>query len=100
MSEEDLKSQQRLNATAPMIALYESFLRKMSADILLHRKKILEAEKICDDKRRNLMNTMKKKKALERIKEKDFENYLATLERKEAKFINEIALNRFALNQK
>lgn len=98
--EQELKTQQSTNATAPMISLYESFLRKISTDIRFQRKKVADAEKRCDEKRINLMNAMQKRKALERIKEKDLNDYLSALEQKEAKFINEMALNRFALNQK
>lgn len=98
--EKDLKMQQRDNQTAAKIALYERYLRKINEEIQLEGRKVVEAEKMCDEKRQKLMNAMKKRKAIEKIKEKDFEKYLATLEHKEAKFINEIALNRFALNQK
>lgn len=98
--EKDLKMQQSDNQTAEKNALYERFLRKINDEILLERRKVIQAEKMCDEKRRLLMNAMKKRKAIDKIKEKDLDNYLATLEHNEAKFINEIALNRFALNQK
>lgn len=99
-SERDLNAKQRSDATAAIMSLYESFLAKISTEIELQRQKVAAAEKICDQKRNNLLAAMQKKKAIERIKEKDFENYMANLEQKEAKFINEIAINRFALNQK
>jgi flagellar protein FliJ len=99
-TEQDLKAQQGANATAPLISLYESFLMKISADIKLQRKKVIAAEKMCRQKRDGLLVAMQKKKTLERIKEKDFETYLAALEHKEAQFINELAINRFALTQK
>lgn len=98
--EKDLKAQQCDKQTAAKNALYERFLRKINEEILLERRKVVEAEKLCDEKRRMLLNAMKKRKAIDKIKEKDLDEFLSSLEHKEAKFINEIALNRFSLNQK
>jgi flagellar FliJ protein len=99
-TEQDLKTHQKENAAAPMMTLYASYLKKITAEIALQRQKVATAEATCKKKRDDLLLAMQKRKALERIKEKDFEKYLATLEHKEAKFINEMAINRFALNQK
>lgn len=99
-TEQELKTHQCTNATAPLISLYENYLKKMDADIDLQRQKVVAVKEMCDEKRNQLLDAMKKRKALERIKEKDFEKYLTTLERKEAAFVNEIAINRFAINQK
>ncbi len=99
-TEQDLKTHQKENAAAPMMALYSSYLKKITAEIALQRQKVATAEATCKKKRDDLLLAMQKRKALERIKEKDFEKYMATLEHKEAKFINEMAINRFALNQK
>ncbi len=99
-TEQNLETHQKENAAAPMMALYASYLKKISAEITLQRQKLAAAEAMCKKKRDDLLLAMQKRKALERIKEKDFEKYMATLEHKEAKFINEMAINRFALNQK
>lgn len=99
-TEKELNAQKNMNTNAQQILLFENFIKKISTDISVQRKKVAEAQMVCEEKRDLLMDAMKKRKALERIKEKDFERYMATLELKEAKFINEIAINRFALNQK
>ena len=99
-SEHNLEMHQKEDAAAPLKTLYDNYLRKIMAEIDLQRQKVAAAKERCEEKREALLLAMQKRKALERIKEKDFEKYLATLEHNEAKFINEMAINRFALNQK
>lgn len=99
-TEMDLAAHQNKDAASPLLTLYENFLKRTHAEIQLQRKKVIAAEKTCAQKRGALMEAVKKRKVLDRIKEKDLERYLADLEHKESKFINEMAINRFALQQK
>lgn len=80
------------------ILLYVRFIEKLSGDIEKQEEKFSDAKKICDQKREDLVEAMKKRKAIEKLKEKSYKQYQQEAARKEQIFLNEVAVNHF--NQK
>lgn len=98
-TESDLERLQTESTTGPQMTVYESYLRRISEQIEQQRLKVEQADKLCLERRTVLLAAVQKRKALDKLKEKDHESYLADLNQKEQKFINEMAINRFALKQ-
>ncbi len=96
-TERDFNHQEVGNAA--QAGLYRLFLQRLAADIEAQQGRIQEAEKVCTLKREELLIAMKKRKTLDRLKEKGEQVYKAQLNREEEKFINEMAINRFALKR-
>jgi flagellar FliJ protein len=99
-TESDMQQFQTESATGPQLAVYARFLQKLSNDIEGQRVVVTDIGKDCDHARDALLEAMKKRKALDKLKEKGLKAYLAKLDKQEEKFINEMAISRFTLKQK
>jgi flagellar protein FliJ len=88
------------STTGPCLSFYNSYLDKVTADIISQKLKLAEAEKELAEKREALLLAMQKRKTLDRLKEKGREAYLEHLNSEEEKFINEMAISRFNANQR
>lgn len=97
--ESDLENLQAESTTGPRMTVYESYLKRIGNQIEQQRLKLKQADKLCLERRTVLLAAVQKRKALDKLKEKDYEAYLADVNQKEQKFINEMAINRFALKQ-
>jgi flagellar FliJ protein len=98
-AESDLDRLQDQSTTGPQMAVYESYLKRIGRQIEQQRLEIEQADKLCLERRTVLLAAVQKRKALDKLKERDYEAYMADLNQKEQKFINEMAINRFALKQ-
>ncbi|MGD9187378.1 MAG: flagellar export protein FliJ [Desulfobacteraceae bacterium] len=98
-TESDLERLQAESTTGPNMTVYESYLKCIGKQIEQQRVKVEQADKLCLERRTVLLAAVQRRKALDKLKEKDYETYLADLNQKEQKFINEMAINRFALKQ-
>jgi flagellar FliJ protein len=98
-TEEDLTNLQSRTPTGAQMTVYESYLRRINEQIGQQRNQIDQAEKICTERRKTLLAAVQKRKALDKLREQDYEAYLSDLNLRELKFINEMAINRFALKQ-
>ncbi len=98
-TEQEFGAKQDGNA-ASQAAMYRNFLQRLSEEIDLLRQKLMVAEKACEKRRRELLEAMKNRKALDRLKEKGAQNYREDQNRDEGKFIDEIAINRFMLKRR
>jgi flagellar export protein FliJ len=94
-AEKDLKSQQEGSTTGPRLTIYNNYLNKLASDIFAQKFKLADAEKMLAKKREALLLAMQKRKTLEKLKEKSQKAYIQNLNSDEAKFINEMAINRF-----
>jgi flagellar FliJ protein len=99
-TEKDLESKQNGRITGPFLSIYSTYLNKLASDIFAQNHKVAAAEKNLDKCREALLTAMQKRKTLEKLKEKGFKAYLEKLNREEEKFINEMAISRFAIRQK
>lgn len=98
-TESALERLQAESTTGPNMTVYESYLKRIGKQIEQQRLKVEQADKLCLERRTVLLAAVQKRKVLEKLKKQDYEAYLADLNQKEQKFINEMAINRFALKQ-
>jgi flagellar export protein FliJ len=98
-TEMDLERLQSEATTGARMAVYESYLKRIGDQIQQQRNKVQQADKVCLERRAVLLGAVQKRKALDKLKEQDYRAYLADLNQKELKFINEMAINRFAAKQ-
>jgi flagellar FliJ protein len=90
------KSSQSGEALAPQAAMYRSYLQRLAGEIIVRHQQVQNAEKECAKVRDALLDAMKRRKALDRLKEKGEQAFIAELNSQEQKFINEIAIQGFA----
>ena len=81
--------------TAPQAAMYRGYLQRLAGEIIACNKQVRSAEKACQEVREDLLAVMKRRKALDRLKEKGEQAFVAELNSEEQKFINEMAIQRF-----
>jgi flagellar FliJ protein len=70
----------------------------LTAEIADQRARVEQAEMLCQKKMQALLEAMQNRKAIDKLKEKDFQAYREELGQTEQKFLNEIAINRFTRN--
>ena len=76
--------------------LYLPFIEQLSKDIEKQKKNILELENDVEQKRQDLVGATKKKKTLEKLKDKGLKTYKQEMTKNEQEFLNEVAVNRFS----
>jgi flagellar FliJ protein len=91
----ELQDKQREVITISETLLHVRFIEQLSTREDLQKKKVLNAEKEVEQKREDLIEAMKNRKALEKLKEKGWETYKLNMMRKEQEFMNEMAAVRF-----
>jgi flagellar protein FliJ len=82
-------------ASGSMLGLYQDFFEQLSQEIHIQAASKREVQKKLDQKRDDLMEAMKKRKALERLKEKGLQAYQRKILRQEQNLLGEIAITRF-----
>lgn len=97
-AEEDLKREQENSTNGPHMALYDTYLQRITAEISEQRIRVEEADSLCNTKMQALLEAMQNRKSIEKLKEKDLQAYMETLNLNEQKFLNEIAINQFTRN--
>jgi flagellar FliJ protein len=99
-TESDLDLKQREPGFASQITMYQRYLKALEKRIEDQQRAVNEAQKACADKRALLLKVVKKRKTLEKLKENGLRVHIANLNQEEQKFIDEMAVNRFTLNQR
>ncbi|MBI5062996.1 MAG: flagellar export protein FliJ [Desulfatitalea sp.] len=89
------KRSQSGETPAAQAAMYRGYLQRLAAEIIVHHQQVQSAEKACQRVRDALLDAMKRRKALDRLKEKGEQTFMAELNSQEQKFINEMAIQRF-----
>jgi flagellar FliJ protein len=90
-----LEEKQTDGRSASEIKLYVDFLEQLLKKVEAQRKKVLEAERLFSLKRQDLVTAMKKRKILERLKEKGLQAYEQEQLKKERNFMDEVAGRQF-----
>lgn len=80
--------------TAQDIISYNNYLFYLESGVTQVEKQIVQALKLLETKRQELLKTKKEAKAIERLREIDMERYTAEQSRQEMDFINELAIQR------
>jgi flagellar FliJ protein len=97
-AEQHIKREQENSTSGPHMAMYDHYQLRISKEIAAQRQRLKDAEALCKQKMGELIVAMQNRKTLDKLKEKDLRAYMDTLNQKEQKFINEIAINQFARN--
>lgn len=91
----ELQQKKKKSITVFDIQLYVKFIQRLSRDIEKQEERVLDLEKRFDEKREDLIEAMKKRKVMERLKEKRFKQHQQEVIKKEQSFVNEVAINMF-----
>ena len=92
---EELKQIQKKETTTSDILLYLPYIEQVSKDIERQRKKVLDLEKKVEQNLKDLLEATRKKKALQKLKEKSFKAYNQKLLKNEQDFLNEVAVSQY-----
>jgi len=92
---EELQQIQKKDTTTSDILLYLPFIEQVSKDIERQKKRVLELEKKAEQNLKDLLEATKRKKALQKLKEKAFKAYNQKLIKNEQDFLNEVAVSQF-----
>jgi len=75
--------------------LYIRYLDRLAVEIRDQKARVAHAEKQVAEKRRSMIAAMKKRKIMEKLKERQREAYEADLRREEQKFLSDMAVIRY-----
>jgi flagellar protein FliJ len=92
----DMRRKQRDRFRADDMLLYYPYLERLKEDIELHMKRVAAAERNVAQKRQALLDAMKKRKILEKLKEKQLQAYLKAETGREQRFADESAAQQHA----
>ena len=92
----ELKQKTSKEITVGDNLIYHNFIQRLAANIDQQDQRVFAVKKKIENKRIVLLEAVKNKKALEKLKEKGLEAFVRKLAKKEELFINEVAVNNFA----
>jgi flagellar protein FliJ len=92
----DMRRKQRGLFRADDMLLYFPYLERLKQDIELHMKRIAAAERNVAQKRQALLDAMKKRKILDKLKEKQLQAHLTAEAGRERRFADESAAQQHA----
>jgi flagellar FliJ protein len=95
---QQLQEKQTEGRPASEIKLFVDFVDQLSKEMEAQRQNVLEAERDFNSKRQDLIAALKKRKTLDRLKEKGLQAYEQEQFKKERSFMDEVASRQ--LNQK
>lgn len=87
----DMRRKQRGLFRADDMLLYYPYLERLKQDIELHMKRVAAAERNVVQKRQALIEAMKKRKILDKLKEKQLQAHLTAEAGRERRFSDESA---------
>jgi flagellar FliJ protein len=91
-----LRKKQKESNTVTDILIYVTYIEKLSKNIKNQHERVQEAGEMVTRKRNELMAAMKKRKALEKLKEKGWQAFQQSLMTNERKLMDEVASTRHA----
>ena len=94
-----LQSRQTERHSASNILIFINYIAQLSRDLDAQRQQVGQASQRVTTKRDNLIATMKKRKSLEKLKEKQRLEYQQKMMQAERKLNDEIAATRYIRNQ-
>ena len=95
----ELHQQQRRGGTVSGVIIYFKYLDRLAADIEKQKRRVLKTKKQFEKKRRELLDIVKKRKTLEKLKEKGFNTFQQQQRKKERDLLDEVAATRFIGNR-
>lgn len=97
-AENDLRRQQESSTNGPFMALYDTYIQRLTGEVSEQQMRVKQAEAKCSEKMQALLEAMQNRKSIDKLKEKDLRSYMEALNQTEQKFLNEIAINQFTRN--
>jgi flagellar FliJ protein len=94
-----LQEKQRDGASVSDITLYDNYIKQISIDRREQIHRIIALEDQLRQKCSELIEAMKSRKILDRLKERELETYRRELEKKERIFMSEIAISGFNMRR-
>ena len=91
-----LQQRQKENGTVSDLILYLRYLDRLSTELEHQHQQVVAAEKEFKDKRNDLIQTMKKRKMMEKLKEYRLKAYQQQTLKNERKFMDEVATKQFS----
>ena len=91
----ELEEKNGTGITAGYNMVYHNFIQRLNAGIDQQNQGLFELGKEIENKRINLLDAAKNRKALEKLKEKRLQAYIRKLSHKEQLFMDEVAVNNF-----
>ncbi|MEI6127187.1 MAG: flagellar export protein FliJ [Pseudomonadota bacterium] len=82
------------------LELYQRYMLRLREEIRRQAEIVKECVRILDEKRAILLNAQKDKKMMEKLKEYHHEEYKAAELKKETKFLDEVATQRFNIKSR
>ncbi len=95
----ELRQRQQQSLTISESLIYVQFLEQLAKNLDKQKVKVIEAEQDVEKKREDLVEAVKNRKALEKLKEKGLETYRNNLLKQEQSLMNEMASVRFQRNR-
>jgi flagellar FliJ protein len=92
----EMRRKQRDCFRADDILLYYPYLERLTQEIELHMKSVAAAERKVAQRRQALLEAMKKRKILDKLKEKQFQTHLKAEAGREQRFTDESAAQQHA----
>ena len=89
----ELGHRKKRKATISEILLYVGFIEQVSRDI--EKLRVSQVKSLFDEKLASLVEAMKDKKSIEKLKEKEMTSYKLKSLKKEQNFLDEVAIQRF-----
>jgi len=77
------------------IRLYSISHDRLSKHLVRQKQRVVASETVSQEKRNHLIEAMKKRKVMDRLKEKRFSEYRKEAVRKEQVFMSEVAIQQF-----
>lgn len=90
-----LKMQQKEGLSSDQVLAYHDYLKRLSNQIADQNKLTAEIEAQELEKQDALLEAMKKRQILEKLKDQGVDRYNQVMHKKEMNFIDEIAVNQF-----
>jgi len=89
-----IKQKEKINVSD--IILSVNYIQQLSQKIEIQKKRVRKATRKVDQKRQELISIVKKRKTLEKLKEKEWLAYQQKMMQNERKFMDDIASTRYA----
>ena len=91
----ELHQRQKKGGLVSGLIMYFRYLDRLSVDIDKQKRRVAETKKRFEQKRRELLDIVKKRKSLEKLKEKGFNTFQQQQLKKERDLLDEVAATRF-----
>ncbi|BBO66762.1 hypothetical protein DSCA_06920 [Desulfosarcina alkanivorans] len=94
-----LKLEQEKGLSSAQVVAYHAYLKRLSDHMRTQKTVVCESRKTEAKKQDELLEAMKKRQILEKLKDQEHDRFNQMVLEKEMKFIDEIAVNQFVRKQ-